>query len=115
MRQDCPRNPAQHLRGHVDRRLAPCESARDRIGQDTTGLKCAPEMDPKARIEATSAAPVAMVFASRVSARLPPESRSAIIPEPTTAATRKAVPRNSATTRLGKLDLIDGRSSRLLF
>jgi hypothetical protein len=40
---------------------------------DTTGLKCAPEIGPNARISATSAAPVAIVFASRAIATSPPD------------------------------------------
>ena len=70
---------------------------------DTTGLKWAPEMDPKVRIRATSAAPVAIVFASNANATFPPASRSAMIPDPTTAATSSSVPRNSAVRRLGRL------------
>jgi hypothetical protein len=46
-----------HLRSH-----------RPAKPQDSNG----PEMDPKARINATSAAPVAMVFASSARATLPP-------------------------------------------
>src|SRR5712672_4318699 len=60
-------------------------------------------MDPKVRIRATSAAPVAIVFASNAKATFPPASRSAIIPDPTTAATRSKFPRNSAVRRLGRL------------
>src|SRR5437868_6810499 len=64
---------------------------------------------------ATSAAPVATVFASSASATFPPESRSAMIPEPTTAATRNAVPRNSDATRRDRLAVIVGQSGPLLF
>src|SRR5678815_1601781 len=42
-------------------------------------------------------APVATLLASNAIARLPSASLSPMIPEPTTAATRKVVPRNSAT------------------
>ena len=38
-----------------------------------------------------------------------PERRSPMIPEPTTAATRKAVPRNSERMRLGRVAFIVGR------
>src|SRR6266404_4299478 len=69
---------------------------------ETTGFRCAPEIGPKVRIRANSAAPVAIVLASNANATFPPASRSAIIPEPTTAATRSSVPRNSAVTRLGR-------------
>src|SRR6266700_2099138 len=67
------------------------------------------------RGDATSAAPVAIVFVSSASATFPPDSRSAIIPEPTTAATRNAVPRNSAATRRDRLAVIVGQSGPLLF
>src|SRR5260370_2745103 len=65
----------------------------------TAGLKCAPEIGANARIKATSAAPVAMVLARSAVATFPPASRSAMIQEPTTAATRKPVPANSAVAR----------------
>src|SRR5215469_6597644 len=65
----------------------------------TAGLRCAPETGPNARIRAIRAAPVAIVLASSAMAALPPASRSAMIPEPTTAASRNAVPRNSAAAR----------------
>src|SRR5271155_2343375 len=69
----------------------------------TAGLKCAPEMGPNVRIRATSIAPVARVLASRAMATLPPDKRSPMIPEPTTAASKSAVPTASDTTRLAKL------------
>src|SRR5207302_3371497 len=65
----------------------------------TAGLKWAPEMGPKVRIKATSAAPVASVFASSATATLPPARRSPMMPEPTTAASSIAVPTASATRR----------------
>src|ERR1700752_1287445 len=67
--------------------------------KETIGLRCAPEIWPKVRIKATRAAAVAIVFANKASATLLPESRSAMIPDPTTAATRKPVPKASATRR----------------
>jgi hypothetical protein len=45
---------------------------------DTVGLKCAPEIGQRARLT------------------FPPANLSAMIPEPTTVATRRAVPRASA-------------------
>src|ERR1700677_1522121 len=65
----------------------------------TAGLKCAPEMGPNASISATRAAPVAIVFARRATATFPPASLSPMMPDPMTAANRKAVPRASATAR----------------
>src|SRR5271166_3320381 len=65
----------------------------------TTGLKCAPEIGPSARIRATKAAPVAMELARSASATLPPAKRSAMMPEPTMAISRNAVPRASVAAR----------------
>jgi hypothetical protein len=41
----------------------------------TAGFKCAPEIGPNARMIAMSAPPVAIVFASRAMATLPPANR----------------------------------------
>src|ERR1700723_1214878 len=57
-------------------------------------------------------APVAIVFASRAMATFPPASRSPIMPEPTTAATRNALPTNSAVNLARRLNFIDVRSCR---
>ena len=51
------------------------------------------------RISVTSIAPVASVLASSAMATLPPASRSPMMPEPTTAASRNAVPSASAAMR----------------
>jgi len=51
----------------------------------TAGLKCAPETGPNVRIRATSAVPVATAFARSAIAMFPPQRRSPMIPEPTTA------------------------------
>ncbi len=56
-----------------------------------------------------------MVLASRAIATLPPASRSPMIPEPTTAATRNPVPRNSAAARRPREGLIAGRSGQFPF
>src|ERR1700722_16268950 len=80
----------------------------------TGGLKCAPEIGPNVRIKAINAAPVAIVFARRAIATLPPASRSPMIPEPITAATRNPVPRNSDTARRESVAVIVGRSGQLL-
>jgi hypothetical protein len=47
-------------------------------------------------MSATRAAPVAMVFSSKASETFPEESLSAMMPDPTTAASKKAVPIASA-------------------
>src|SRR5271163_4469201 len=75
----------------------------------TAGLKCAPETGPNVRINATSAAPVAIVLASSAIATLPAASRSPMIPEPTTAASNSKVSTNSATTRRISVGLMRGQ------
>src|SRR5471032_3234841 len=53
-------------------------------------------------ISTTSAAPVARALASKAMARFPPASRSAMMPEPTTAISKAAVPSASAVRRRGR-------------
>ena len=72
---------------------------REAAANVTAGLKCAPEIGPKVKIRVINIAPVANVLASRAMAILPPANFSPMIPEPTTAARRNAVPRHSATMR----------------
>ena len=72
---------------------------RIRSASVTTGLKCAPDTDPNARINATSPAPVAIEFSSSCSPTSSGDRRCAAIPEPTTIATRNAVPTASAVAR----------------
>ena len=72
----------------------------------TMGLKCAPEIAPNIRINAINPAPVAIALASNAIATFPPARRSAIIPDPTTTASRKEVPNPSETRRLTRLMLL---------
>jgi len=44
----------------------------------------------------------------------PADNRSAMMPEPTTAATSSPVPRNSATSRAGRIRFHDGQYCRVL-
>src|SRR5271155_638855 len=64
-------------------------------------------MGAKSAIRVESTAIVAAVFASNATARFPPASRSAIIPEPITVAAKSMDPKPSATSArrsmLGKL------------
>src|SRR4051812_32160438 len=78
---------------------------------ETAGLKWAPEIGPNVRINAASAAAVAMVFASSAIAPFPPDSRSAMMPDPTTAARSIAVPINSAANRRGTSTVIGAASA----
>src|SRR5689334_20089911 len=64
----------------------------------TTGLKCAPEIGPSIVIRTTRIAPVGIVL-PRSETAVSSESLSPMIPEPTTVATRIAVPNASAARR----------------
>src|SRR5205085_3092626 len=58
-----------------------------------------PDRPSKLRISGYKAAPVAIALASSAIALFPPDSRSAMMPDPTTAASSRAVPTPSATRR----------------
>ena len=64
-------------------------------------MKCAPEIGPRIVISTTSIAPVAMVLPSSARA-MSLVSVSAMMPEPTTVATRSAVPSASAASLRGR-------------
>ncbi len=74
-------------------------SRRNAIAMLTAGLKCAPDTGPNVRISTVRIAPVGSVLQRSASAPLPPESFAAMMPEPTTPASKKAVPKHSATPR----------------
>src|SRR5688572_7871272 len=78
----------------------PCEAA----ASVTAGLKWAPDTGPNVAMRATRAAPVATVLASSAIATLPPARRTPMIPDPMTAARRKAVPSASAVIRQARLE-----------
>ena len=90
---------AGDLSGDIDRRFAPGQTALRSVGQRDGRVEVRPEIGPNVRINATSMAPVASVLAMSAIATFPPASRSPMMPEPMTAASTKAVPRASATTR----------------
>ena len=96
----------EDVRGHLPPRNVRRPAASARV---TAGLKWAPEIGPNVRISATSAAPVAMVFARSAIATFPPARRSPMMPEPTTVASSRAVPSPSATVRRAKSTCIARR------
>ena len=77
----------------------------------TAGLKWAPESGPKTRMSTIRMAPVAAVFASSATASFPAASRSPMIPEPTTVATRIPVPSASEARRRPRWNSFMRRSS----
>jgi len=55
-------------------------------------IEMRPEISPKTVISTTNIAPVGMVFPNRAMATFPSASRSAMIPDPMTVASREKVP-----------------------
>ena len=85
------------------RRAAPCAGAISRAQREEERHRRiemrAARSARRCEISTTSAAPVASVFASSAMATFPPARRSPMMPEPTTAASRNAVPSASAASR----------------
>ena len=68
----------------------------------TAGLRCAPEIGPNVRMRAISAAPVAMVLASRAIATFPPASRSPMMPGADDGGDQESRAKKSDVSRRGK-------------
>ena len=64
-------------------------------------------MFSKHKIRKANPAPVAIVLASKATARFPFAKFSPIIPEPTTIASKNAVPINSEKNFFGKFTVFD--------
>ena len=71
----------------------------------TAGLKWAPEIGPSMVIRTARMAPVASVLPISATASFPAARFSAMIPEPTTVASRNRVPSASAASFLCKTTL----------
>ena len=99
MRGSHARERSRNLRRYVRGYVMPRDSALKCVGQRHGWIEMRPEIGPKAKMSATRAAPVAIVFAKSAIATLPPANRSPMIPDPTTEASNRAVPTASATTR----------------
>jgi hypothetical protein len=100
-------DPCRNVEGNI----SPDSLALPRVSERHDGIEVGPETGPKARIKDISTAPVAIEFARRAMATLPEESRSPMMPEPTTAARRKSVPKNSAVMRRARVGIIGFRSA----
>ncbi len=95
--QNGRRKGSRQLHGDEPGRIRQADSREGTArgaGQSDGG---APETDLNAKINAMSAAPVAMALPNNASAMFPPARRSATIPDPTMAARSMALPNPSAT------------------
>ena len=77
---------------------SPCRVTR--AASDTTGLKCAADTGASRTIRTARPSAVAVLFSSSCSPTSAGERREAMTPEPTTMATSRPVPRNSASRRV---------------
>ena len=89
MRREHAGNTADDLRGDVQAGNGRRISRRNANAILTAGLKCAPDTGPNVRINTARMAPVGSVLQRSASAPLPPASLAAMMPLPTTAASKK--------------------------
>ena len=97
----CRLRSARHNKAQRRRAAFRFDSSMTKL---TAGLKCAPEIGPNTEIRTISAAAVAIVLHNSASA-ISSVRLSAMMPEPTTAATRRQVPANSAVRRRARFSM----------
>jgi hypothetical protein len=93
MRSPYAQYRASNLSNHVTDGQRCTKLAPEREGQLNGGVQVSPDTGPKMAIKTTSIAPVASELHSSAMPTFPPESCSAMMPEPTMAERWKAVPR----------------------
>ena len=98
-RASTPAMPPENLARDVHGGVFPRQLAAQRERQRHRRIEMRAGQRAEHRISTTRIAPVGMVLHSSAIAPFPPASRCAMMPEPTTAASRNAVPSASAAAR----------------
>ena len=80
---------ARDLHGDIGGRLRPWQFTAQRERDAHRGIECALDSGPNVRKRTVSIAPVGSVLQRSASASLPPASFAAMMPEPTTAASKR--------------------------
>ena len=78
----------------------PVRRPRNQSASETTGFRCAPDTGPNNRISTVNPRKVAVLFSSSCRPTSFGDSCSAVMPEPTTTATSRPLPMNSASSLL---------------
>ena len=94
--EDRAADRSQHLGHDVARHAAPWQAAEDRVSQADHRVQVGSGDGPNGQDDGTRPASVARAFSSSSNPTSLGESRWTAMPLPTTLATRRAVPTNSA-------------------